>query len=79
MPIHLLVAIFDVKSLAEKVIQDAVDTHPDFVRALSTLTLFDRMVDNTVAARKGGSQLLFMSGGTIPDRGYFHMRHLSLF
>ncbi|MFC2027146.1 DEAD/DEAH box helicase [Chloroflexota bacterium] len=34
----------------------------------------DRL-DNTVAARKGALLSLYSSGGTIPDRGYFHLRH----
>jgi ATP-dependent Lhr-like helicase len=32
-------------------------------------------LDNTVTARKGAIQALYSSGGTIPDRGYFHLRH----
>jgi len=32
-------------------------------------------LDGTVAARKGAIQQLYLSGGTIPDRGYFHLRH----
>jgi ATP-dependent Lhr-like helicase len=35
----------------------------------------DRL-DQTVAARPGATQALYRSGGTIPDRGYFHLRHL---
>ena len=31
-------------------------------------------LDNSVAARKGALQALYLSGGTIPDRGYFHLR-----
>ena len=31
-------------------------------------------LDNSVAARKGALQELYLSGGTIPDRGYFHLR-----
>ncbi len=33
-------------------------------------------IDNTVSARKGAVLDLYMNGGTIPDRGYFRMRHL---
>ncbi|MBN2530210.1 MAG: DEAD/DEAH box helicase [Deltaproteobacteria bacterium] len=29
----------------------------------------------TVAIRKGAQLQLFLSGGTIPDRGYYHIRH----
>ncbi|MBU2646799.1 DEAD/DEAH box helicase [bacterium] len=32
-------------------------------------------MDRTVAARKGALLALYMSGGTIPDRGYFSLRH----
>ncbi len=31
-------------------------------------------VDNTLRARKGAAMLVYLSGGTIPDRGYFDMR-----
>ena len=31
--------------------------------------------DNSVAARPGARRHLYASGGTIPDRGYFHLRH----
>jgi ATP-dependent Lhr-like helicase len=45
------------------------------VRELEPRISIDRM-DNTVTARKGAVQALYSSGGTIPDRGYFHLRHL---
>lgn len=32
-------------------------------------------LDNSVVARKGALLTLYMSGGMIPDRGYFHLRH----
>ncbi len=32
-------------------------------------------MDNTVSARRGALQTLYLSGGVIPDRGYFHLRH----
>ncbi len=32
-------------------------------------------IDGTVVARKGALLDLFISGGTIPDRGYYHLRH----
>lgn len=43
------------------------------VRSLRPLVSIDR-VDGTVQARPGAERLLYMSGGTIPDRGYFHLR-----
>ena len=33
-------------------------------------------LENTITGRKGSLQVLYRSGGTIPDRGYFHMRHI---
>ena len=33
-------------------------------------------VDGTVKARRGALQVLYTSGGTIPDRGYYQIRHL---
>ncbi len=44
------------------------------VRELKPRISIDRL-DNTVSARKGAIQAVYMFGGTIPDRGYFHMRH----
>lgn len=44
------------------------------IRELKPRVSIDRM-DNTVAAKKGALQTLYFSGGTIPDRGYFHLRH----
>jgi ATP-dependent Lhr-like helicase len=44
------------------------------IRELVPRISIDRL-DNTVAARKGALQALYISGGTIPDRGYFHLRH----
>lgn len=44
------------------------------VRELKPRVSIDRL-DNTVSARKGAVQAVYMFGGTIPDRGYFHMRH----
>src|SRR4030043_1716603 len=32
-------------------------------------------LDNTVSVRRGALQTLYLSGGVIPDRGYFHLRH----
>lgn len=32
-------------------------------------------VEQTVTIRKGTQLQLFLSGGTIPDRGYYHIRH----
>ncbi len=44
------------------------------IRELKQRVSIDRL-DNTVSARKGAVQAVYMFGGTIPDRGYFHMRH----
>jgi ATP-dependent Lhr-like helicase len=44
------------------------------IRELKPLISIDRL-DNTVRARRGSLQLLYLSGGVIPDRGYFHLRH----
>ena len=43
------------------------------VRELRPRLSVDRL-SNTVEARKGALQDLYLSGGTIPDRGYFHLR-----
>ena len=44
------------------------------VRELKPLVSLDRL-DNTVSGRRGALQTLYLSGGVIPDRGYFHLRH----
>jgi ATP-dependent Lhr-like helicase len=44
------------------------------LRELKPLVSIDRL-DNTVMARRGALQTLYLSGGVIPDRGYFHLRH----
>ncbi len=44
------------------------------IRELEPRISIDRQ-DNTVTAKKGALQALYSSGGTIPDRGYFHLRH----
>jgi ATP-dependent Lhr-like helicase len=44
------------------------------LRELKPLVSIDRL-DNTVIARRGALQTLYFSGGVIPDRGYFHLRH----
>jgi ATP-dependent Lhr-like helicase len=44
------------------------------IRELRPLVSVDR-TDNTVSARRGALQTLYLSGGVIPDRGYFHLRH----
>ncbi len=43
------------------------------VRELKPRLAFDR-VDGTLSARPGVDRLLYLSGGTIPDRGYFTLR-----
>ncbi len=44
------------------------------IRELNPRISIDRL-DNTATARKGALLALYMSGGVIPDRGYFHLRH----
>ena len=43
------------------------------IRELKPLVSVDR-IDNTVAAREYASRRIYLSGGTIPDRGYFTLR-----
>ncbi|MHB1000729.1 MAG: DEAD/DEAH box helicase [Armatimonadota bacterium] len=45
------------------------------IRGLRARVSIDRL-DNNVAARPGALQDLYLAGGTIPDRGYYHLRHL---
>jgi ATP-dependent helicase Lhr and Lhr-like helicase len=44
------------------------------IRELKPRVNVDRL-DNTIAARKGALMSLYLSGGVIPDRGYFQLRH----
>ena len=44
------------------------------IPALQPKIAFDRL-DNTVTIRKGALLTLYTSGGVIPDRGYFGLRH----
>jgi ATP-dependent helicase Lhr and Lhr-like helicase len=44
------------------------------LRELKPRVSIDR-IDNTATDRPGALLSLFLSGGTIPDRGYFHLRH----
>jgi ATP-dependent helicase Lhr and Lhr-like helicase len=44
------------------------------LRELSPRLSLDRL-DNTATARKGALSTLYISGGTIPDRGYYQLRH----
>ena len=44
------------------------------VRELKPRIAWDRM-ERTISARKGALMALYMSGGTIPDRGYYRLRH----
>ena len=44
------------------------------VRELKPRVSVDR-IDGTVTSRKGALQALYSSGGVIPDRGYFQLRH----
>lgn len=43
------------------------------IRELKSRIFMDR-IDNTVRAKEGALRLIYMSGGTIPDRGYFDLR-----
>jgi ATP-dependent Lhr-like helicase len=43
------------------------------IRELRPLVALDR-VDGTVRALPGAERLVYLSGGTIPDRGYYHLR-----
>lgn len=43
------------------------------LRELKPRIRLDR-VDGTVRARPGTDRLIYISGGTIPDRGYYHLR-----
>jgi ATP-dependent Lhr-like helicase len=43
------------------------------LRTLRPLVAVDR-IDGTVRARRGARQLLYLAGGTIPDRGYYRLR-----
>ena len=44
------------------------------VRDLKPRVVFDR-IEQTLRASKGAVYALYTSGGTIPDRGYYHLRH----
>ncbi len=44
------------------------------LRSLKPLISVDK-IDNTVRARDGALRVVYAAGGTIPDRGYFTMRH----
>ncbi len=44
------------------------------IRELRSRVSIDRL-ENTVRVGKGALHSLYLSGGTIPDRGYFHLRH----
>ena len=44
------------------------------LRELYPRVSIDR-IENVVEARRGAARLVYLSGGTIPDRGYFHLRH----
>ena len=44
------------------------------VRELKPRVIFDR-IEHTLRAAKGAVYALYNSGGTIPDRGYYHLRH----
>ncbi len=44
------------------------------IRDLKPRVVYDR-IDQTLLAAKGALYALYSSGGTIPDRGYYHLRH----
>ncbi len=44
------------------------------IRELRPQVSIDR-IDNTIVARKGALLAVYTSGGVIPDRGLFHLRH----
>ncbi len=44
------------------------------IRELKPRVIIDRL-DNTIEAKKGALLSLYLSGGVIPDRGYFQLRH----
>ncbi|MCP4291250.1 MAG: DEAD/DEAH box helicase, partial [bacterium] len=44
------------------------------IRDLKPRVSIDKL-DNTIQARKGALLVLYMSGGTIPDRGYYQLRY----
>jgi len=44
------------------------------IRELRPRVMIDR-IENTIEARKGALMSLYLSGGVIPDRGYFQLRH----
>jgi ATP-dependent Lhr-like helicase len=43
------------------------------IRELKPRISIDRVV-GTVVGRRGAARLVYLSGGTIPDRGYYHLR-----
>lgn len=45
------------------------------IRSLQPRIAFDR-VNGQISARKGASLALYASGGVIPDRGYYRLRHV---
>ncbi|MCG8402617.1 MAG: DEAD/DEAH box helicase [Firmicutes bacterium] len=45
------------------------------LRELKPRVIWDKL-DNTVKARDGSARLIYMGGGTIPDRGYYDLRQL---
>ena len=44
------------------------------IRELKAKISLDQ-IDQTVSAKKGAKMALFMAGGTIPNRGYYQLRH----
>lgn len=44
------------------------------IRELKPKVVVDQ-INNTIESRKGSTMSLYLSGGVIPDRGYFQLRH----
>jgi ATP-dependent Lhr-like helicase len=56
------------------VVEMLAGRHSDHrLRELRPLVDVDR-IDGTVRARPGAERTVYLAGGTIPDRGYFHLR-----
>ncbi|MEI6519870.1 MAG: DEAD/DEAH box helicase [bacterium] len=44
------------------------------IRELSPRVMIDP-IENKITGKPGTAQMLYFTGGTIPDRGYYHLRH----
>ena len=62
------------RKLFDLVIEMLAGRYADqYLRELKPRLSWDRM-ENTVQARRGARLLVYRSGGTIPDRGYYDLR-----